>query len=162
MAFPADFETLADTRLFIKPGRGTDNTEAAFETFMASGAEEFTVTSVGAIEGRDYGTAELNVVSQGQTRRKLGTYALVNQDWGILDDGDDGAYEAAITAMRAKTICSFAAVRQSGAVLYFTAQVMNLSEGGGDGNTALTYTMTLLPQTEPFRAVTPVIPGVAP
>lgn len=165
MPFPADFETIAGTRLFIKPGRGTDNTEAAFETFMGTGAFEFTVTQVGPIEGRAYNTSELDVVSQGQVRRKLGNYQLPDSEWQVLEEGPDGepdAYEAALEAMRDRTICSFAVVRQSGRVFYFTAQVMNLSEAGGGSNDNVTYTMPLLLQTEAFSAITPVIPDTTP
>jgi len=165
MPFPADFETIAGTRLFIKPGRGTDNTEAAFETFMASGAFEFEVTQVGSIEGREYNTSELDVVSQGQVREKLGNFKLPASEWGVLEQGPDGepdAYEAALDAMRSRAICSFAAVRQSGRVLYFTAQVRNLMEAGGGSNDNLTYTMPLLLQTEAFSALTPVIPDTTP
>jgi hypothetical protein len=164
MPFPSDFETLADTRLFIKAGRPTDNTEAAFETYFGTASLEFDVTQVGVIEGREYNTAELDVVNQGLVRRKLGNYALPQSEWGVLsgEDGDaaNDAYEAARTAMQDKSIVSFAAVRQSGAVLYWTAQVMNLTDSGGGSNDSLTYAMTLLFQTEALKATTPVVPTV--
>lgn len=159
MPFPADFETYADSRLFIAEGRPTDNTEAAFETM--TGWEEFTITQVGSVQGRAYNTSELDVVSQGQVRRKLGNYQLPDSEWGFVAEDDDPAYLIAEAAMRDRTICSFAVVRQSGAVLYFTAQIMNLSEPGGGSNDNLTYTMPLLLQTEAFKATTPVIPTVA-
>lgn len=159
MPFPADFETYAGSRLFIAEDRPTDNTEAAFE--LKTGWEEFTVTQVGSVIGRAYNTSELDVVSQGQVRRKLGNYQLPDSEWGIVAEEDDPAYLIAEEAMRARTICSFAVVRQSGAVLYFTAQVMNLGEPGGGSNDNLTFTMPLLLQTEAFRATTPVIPTVA-
>ena len=160
MPFPPDFETLADTRLFMKAGRPTDNTEAAFETYFGTASLEFTITQVGVIEGREFNTAELDVVNQGQIRRKLGNYALPQSEWAIVGDDGDEAYEAARTAMQSKDIASFAAVRQSGAVLYWTAQVMNLTDSGGGSNDALTYAMTLLFQTEALKATTPVVPTV--
>lgn len=164
MPFPADFETYAGTRLFIKPGRPTDDTEAAFETFFAAaGVAEFTVTQVGAIQGRQSNTSELDVVSQGLVRRRVGNYQLIDSEWMILEEGEDGgtdAYEAADDALRARSVVSFAAVRQSGAVLYLTAQVSNLSESGGGSNDNLTYALTLLLQSEAIRATTPVIPTV--
>lgn len=162
MPFPSDFETYADTRLFIKSGRPTDNTEAAFETFFATGGLEFTVTQVGPVEGRQYNTAEIDVVSEGMIRRKLGNYSLPDSEWGIVAEDDDPAYLEALEAMQDRTTCSFAEVRQSGAVRYFTAQVMNLAEPGGGSNDSLTYSMTLLLQTEALRATTPVVPGVTP
>ena len=55
---------------------------------------------------------------------------------------------------------SFAAVRQSGAVLYWTAKVSNLSEPGGGSNDNLVYAMTLLFQSEALTASTPTIPTV--
>jgi hypothetical protein len=160
MPFPADFETLAETRLFMKAGRPTDNTEAAFETFFGADALEFTVTQVGAIEGREFNTSELDVVSAAQIRRKKGNYSLPQSEWAIVGDDGDEAYEAARVAMQSYDIVSFAAVRQSGAVLYWTAQVMNLTDSGGGSNDALTYAMTLLFQTEAIKAVTPVVPTV--
>lgn len=159
MAFPTDFETIANTRLFIKSSRPTDNTEAAFETFFTTGALEFDVATVGVIEGREYNTSELDVVSQGLVRTKLGNYKLPQSEWTILDDGEDGSYEEARTNMQSRAIASFAAVRQSGAVLYWTAQVMNLAEPGGGSNDNLTYAMTLLFQTEAIKSSTPVVPG---
>ncbi len=50
-------------------------------------------------------------------------------------------------------------MRQSGAVLYWTAQVMNLKENGGGSNDSLTYAMSLLFQTEALKSATPVVPG---
>lgn len=162
MAWPTDFETYADTRLFIKPGRGTDNTEAAYETFFASGADEFDLTQVGAVQGRNYNTAEIDVISQGVVRRKLGNYQMVDSEWTVLGGDDVEAYLTALAAMQDKSIASFAVVRQSGAVLYFTAQVMNLAEAGGGSNDSLVYTMSLLLQTEALAAITPVIPNAGP
>lgn len=165
MPFPADFETYAGTRLFIKPGRPTDDTEAAFETFFGAGAFEFTVTQVGAIQGRNSNTSELDVVSQGLVRKRVGNYGLIDSEWMILEEGPDGdidAYDAADDALRARAVASFAVVRQSGAVLYLTAQVSNLSESGGGSNDNLTYALTLLLQSEAIRALTPTIPTVAP
>lgn len=164
MPFPADFETIAGTRLFIKAGRPTDNTEAAFETFFGTGAAEFEVIQVGPVEGRAYNTSEIDVVSQGQVRRKLGNYQLPDSEWGILEQGPDGetdAYDVARDAMQSRAIASFAAVRQSGRVFYWTAQVMNLSESGGGSNDNVTYTMPLLLQTEALRAETATVPTVA-
>lgn len=164
MPFPGDFETIADTRLFIKAGRPTDNTESAFETFFGTGAvAEFSVTQVGPIEGREFNTSEIDVVSQGQVRRKLGNYSLRQSEWAILEGGPEGdtdAYDEALLAMQTRAVVSFAAVRQSGRVLYWTAQTMNLSDNGGGSNDALTYAMTLLFQTEAIRAASAVVPTV--
>lgn len=165
MPFPADFETYAGTRLFIKAGRPTDNTEAAFETFFGADSLEFTVTQVGSIQGRESNTTELDVVSQALVRQGVGNYKLPTSEWQILEEGPDGdtdAYDAAEDALTAsnKPVVSFAAVRQSGAVLYWTAKVSNLSEPGGGSNDNLVFALTLLFQTEAIRALTPVIPTV--
>lgn len=166
MPFPADFETYANTRLFIKLARPTDNTEAAFETFFAAaGVAEFTVTQVGAIKGRESNTTELDVVSQGLVRQGVGNYKLPTSEWMVLDEGPDGdtdAFDIADDALidSTKPVVSFAAVRQSGAVLYWTAKVSNLSEPGGGSNDNLVYAMTLLFQTEAITSATPVIPTV--
>lgn len=162
MPFPADFETYAGTRLFIKAGRPTDDTEAAFETFFAAaGVFEFSVTQVGAMEGRQSNTSELDVVSQGLVRRRVGNYQLIDSEWQVLEEGEDGtteAFDLADTTMRTRGVASFAVVRQSGSVLYCTAQVSNLSESGGGSNDNLVYAMTLLLQSEALKAATPVIP----
>lgn len=166
MPFPADFETYAGTRLFVKAGRATDNTEAAFETFFAAaGTYEATVTQVGPIQGRDSNTTELDVVNQGLVRQGIGNYKLPTSEWGILEEGPDGGTEFFDTvdeALRSPTkpVVSFAAVRQSGAVLYWTAKVSNLSEPGGGSNDNLTYMLNMLFQTEAIRALTPTIPTV--
>ena len=167
MPFPADFETYAGTRLFMKAGRPTDNTEAAFETYFGAAALEFTVTKVGAIQGRESNTTELDVVSQALVRQGVGNYKLPTSEWEVLEEGPDGdadAYDAAETALTSSTkpVVSFAAVRQSGAVLYWTAKVSNLSEAGGGSNDNLVFALTLLFQTEAIRSLTPVIPTVAP
>jgi hypothetical protein len=159
MPFPADFETIAGTRLWIATGRPTDNTEAAFDTLFATGAKEFTVTKVGTVEGREYNTSEIDVVSASQVRTKKGNYNLPSSVWSILDDGATGSYTLARTAMQGTSIYSFCVVRQSGAELYFTAQVMNLKENGGGSNDKIEYEMTLLFQTEAIKALTPVVPG---
>lgn len=158
MPFPADFETYARTRLFIAAGLPTDNTEAAFET--KTGWKEFTITAVGAIQGRAYNTSELDVVSQGQIRRKKGNYQLPDSEWGVVASSTDPAYLLADAGMRSDAIYSFALVRQSGAVIYFTAQVMNLAEPGGGSNDSLTYNMPLLLQTEAILSTTPIVPTV--
>lgn len=164
MPFPGDFETIAGSRLFMKMGKPTDDLEAPFETFFGTGdVAEFSVTQVGVVEGREYNTSEIDVVSQGQVRRKLGNYALPQSEWAVLEEGPDGdtdAYDMAREAMRTRATASFAVVRQSGRVLYFTSQVMNLAESGGGSNDNLTYAMTLLFQTEAIRAVSAVVPTV--
>lgn len=168
MPFPGDFETYAGTRLFAKLGLPTDDTEAAFETFFAaSGVAEATVTQVGAIKGRESNTTELDVVSQGLVRQGVGNYKLPTSEWMVLEEGPDGDtdfYDIVDDALRApsKPRVSFAAVRQSGAVLYWTAKVSNLSEPGGGSNDNLVYALTMLFQSEALQALTPAIPTVAP
>lgn len=166
MPFAGDFETYAGTRLFAKLGLPTDDTEAAFETFFAAtGAAEATVTQVGAIQGRETNTTELDVVSQGLVRQGVGNYKLPTSEWMILEEGPEGDtdfFDIVDDALRdpTKPRVSFAAVRQSGAVLYWTAKVSNLSEPGGGSNDNLTYALTLLFQSEALKAITPVIPTI--
>lgn len=159
MSFPADFETIAGTRLWIATGRPTDNTEAAFDTLFATGAKEFTVTKVGIIEGREYNNSEIDVVSSSLVRTKKGNYKLPVSEWEILNDGTGGSYDLARTAMQSTSIYSFCAIRQSGAQFYWTAQVSNLKDNGGGSNDAIVYALSLLFQTEAIKAATPVVPG---
>lgn len=159
MPFPADFETIANTRMWIMTGRPTDNTEAAFDTLFATDSKEFTVTKVGMIEGREFNNSEVDVVSQSLIRTKKGNYKLPVSEWEILKDGATGSYSMAKAASQSYSIYSFCVIRQSGDQFYFTAQVSNLKENGSGSNDALTYAMTLLLQTEAILATTPVVPG---
>ena len=160
MPFEPDFETIAGTRLFIKAGKPTDNTEAAFETLFTAGAEEFEITSVPSLEGRAYDKASLTTLSKGQTREKPGTFTFAEAEFGIQWLPLSDAHGVADTAMKARTIVSCAVQRQGLGVLYFIAYVMNLSDSGGSSNDALVGTLTLLRQTDPISSLTPVVPTV--
>lgn len=153
MAFEPDFETIAGTQLFIKAGKPTDDTEAAFEAlFFAGGGDEFELTSVGGVEGRSSDISSLMVVSKGRNRQKPGTYTFPQADFGIQWLPESDAHQTAETAMRDRSYCSFKLVRQSGTLLYFIGYVLNLSESGGASNDALTGTLSILRDSETITA----------
>jgi len=152
MAFDPDFETIAGTKLRIIAGRPTDDTASAFATLFATvgagAAAEFELTNVGAVEGKSFDTSTLTVVSRGRNRQKPGTFTYPQADFGIQWLPESDAQEIAETAMNTRALCSFELERQSGNLVYFTGYVLNLSEGGGGPNDALTGTLSILRDSE--------------
>lgn len=159
MAFDPDFETIAGTGLRIIAGRPADDTAASFATLFATtgagAAAEFELTSVGGVEGRSYDTASLTVVSKSRTRQKPGTYTYPQADFEIVWLPESDAQVMAEGAMIDKAIMSFELERQSGQLVYFTGYVLNLSEGGGGANDALTGTLSILRDSEVRKPVAP-------
>lgn len=156
MAWEPDFETYANTRLFMCAARPTDNTEALWEA--VTGWHEITVTSVPNIHGRTYSSATLSVVSSAHDRMKKGSYTLDNSEWGIQWLPAQQGQILAATAGLDYSIPGFAVVYQGGEVAYFSAQVSALVEDGGTSNTARTGKLTLMRQSDTLDAVTPVVP----
>jgi len=158
MAFEPDFETIAGTRLFIGAGKPTADTEAAFETLFATSPDEFELTAVGGVEGRDSDVATLSVVSRRRNREKPGTFVYPRPEFGIQWLPESDAHKTAEAAMRGSSYCSFMLVRQSGVTIFFVGYVLSLSEGGGASNDALTGTLSILRDSETITALTPVAP----
>lgn len=156
MAWEDDFETYANTRLFIAAARPTDNTETLWEGL--TNWHEITITSVPDYHSRDYNTATLATVSSAHDRMKKGSYSLPNIDWGIqylpAQKGQVNAFAASLTT----AICGFAVVTQGGSVSYFSAQVLKYGESGGSSNDARGGTLTLARQSDTLDAATPVVP----
>jgi hypothetical protein len=155
MPFDPDFETIAGTKLRIVAGRPTDDTTAAYATLFTGGGDEFELTNVGAVEGRDYSEATISVVSSGRERAKPGTFRFPAAEFGIVWLPESDAHQTAETALASRAICSFELERQSGQLVYFTGYVRNLSESGGGPNDALTGTLSILRDSEVRKPVTP-------
>lgn len=160
LEFEDDFETYAGTRLFVKASKPSTNTEAAWETFFTTGAEEITITSVGITSGREYSTSSVSVVSSGRNREKLGEFTYGSTEFPILWLKDQPGQVTARTANETREIISFAEVSALGEVTYFTAQVSTFQPSGGGNNDARTGTMSLLRQSDSVIAETPVAPAV--
>lgn len=160
LPFEEDFETYAGTRLVAKTGRPTANTEAAWETYFATGGEEITITSVGITSGREYSTSSVSVVSSGRNREKLGEFTYGQSEFPVLWLKDQPGQVLAREANESREILSFAEVSALGEVTYFTAQVMTFQPSGGGNNDARTGTMTLLRQSDSVVSETPVVPDV--
>lgn len=158
LEFEEDYETYAGTRLYIKANRPATNTEAAWETFFATGAEEITITSVGVYSGREYSTSSVSVVSSGRNREKKGEFTYGTSEFPVLWLPDQPGQITARTASENYGLYSFAVVDQVGGVSYFSAQVSTFQEAGGSNNDARTGTMTLLRQSDTVAAETPVVP----
>lgn len=155
MPWEEDFETYAGTRLFICVPRPADNTETAFE---GASWHEITITSVANYRGREYGESTLSVVSNAHDKVKKGTYRLQTMDWGVQWlPAQLGQIDAAALA-NGYDIAGFAVVSQNEDVSYFSAQVKNFMESGGDGNAARAGTLSLLRQSDTIDAVTPAVP----
>lgn len=161
MAFEPDFETIAGSRLFIKAGKPTADTESAFKTHFGTDAalyEEFELTAVGGVEGRSSDVATLAVVSRRRNREKPGTYTFPRGEFGIVWIPESDAHQTAEVASRNSSYCSFMLIRQSGTTLFYIGYVLDLSEAGGASNDALTGTLTILRDSEVLTAATPVTP----
>jgi hypothetical protein len=159
MAWEPDFETYANTRLFICAARPADNTETLWEGVTTW--HEITITSVANIHGRTYNSATLAVVSNAHDRNKKGSYTLDNAEFGVQWLPAEQGQIIAQAASLNYTIPGFAVVYQGGEVSYFSAQVAGLTEAGGASNDARTGTLTLMRQSDTVDAATPVIPTEA-
>ena len=156
MAWEPDFETYANTRLFITAARPTDNTETLWEAIDTW--HEITITNVGNVQGREYNSATLAVVSNAHDRMKKGSYTLPNAEFGIQWNPTEQGQIVALAASLNYTIPGFAVVYQGGEVSYFSAQVATMTEAGGASNDARTGTLTLMRQSDTLNAATPVVP----
>jgi len=156
--FEDDYETYANTRLFITPVRPAKNanTEAGWEGL--SNWREITITSVGVYSGREYSTSSVSVVSTGRNREKKGEYTFGSSEFPVLWLPDQPGQILARTASEDYNIYGFAVVDQTGGVEYFSAQVATFQEAGGGNNDARTGTMTLMRQSDTVTALTPVVP----
>lgn len=153
--FPDDFETYAGTRLFIGT-RPATNTETAWEG--VTDWNEITITSVPNIQGRNYGTATLSVVSNAFDQESKGSYTLGTVEFGIQWLPDQLGQEIARAKSLTNDKMGFAVVYQGGDVSYFSGQVMNMIEAGGSSNDARSGTLTILRKSDTFNAITPTIP----
>jgi hypothetical protein len=156
MAWEDDFQTYAGTRLWITDARPTDNTETLWEAITTW--HEITITSVPNIQGRNYNTSTLSVVSAAHDREKKGSYTLGSIDFGVQWLPTQKGQIHATTLSTTNSIAGFALVYQDGSVSYFSAQVMNFVETGGGSNDARAGTLTLLRQSDTLNATTPTAP----
>lgn len=153
-AFDPDFQTIANTKLYIVAARpATDDATAwAALTFVQVNG----VTSVPSISGREYQTATLATVDSAHDREKKGSYKFPTMEWGIVWDLLDPGQIIALAASKNYTIPGFKCVRQNGDIEYFSAQVSSMMDDGGTSNDALTGKMTLLKQSDTIHV--PVTP----
>lgn len=156
--FEDDFETYAGTKLFIKVGRPATNTEAAWETFFATGAQEITITSVPPFSGRSYTNSSVSVVSSGRNREAKGEFTYGTMDFGVLWLPDQPGQVTALAASESYGKYSLAKVDQNLGVAYASGQVSTFQESGGSNNDARVGTMTFLRQSDTVIAETPVVP----
>lgn len=153
--FPEDFETYAGVRLFIG-SRPATNTETAWEG--VTDWNEITITSVPNIQGRNYSTSTLSIVSNAFDQESKGSYTLGPVDFGIQWLPQQLGQEIALAKSLTYDKMGFAVVYQGGDVSYFSGQVMNMVETGGASNDARAGTLTILRKSDTLNALTPTIP----
>lgn len=154
MAFDPDFQTIANTKLYIVAARPVTDDAAAW------GALTFVqlqgITSVPSVLGREYNNATLATVDNPRNREKKASYTFPPQEWGFQWTPEDAGQVIALAASKDYTIPGFKVVRQNGDILYFSAQVSTFMDTGGSSDDALVGTMTLLKQSEAI--IVPVTP----
>lgn len=157
--FPDDFETYANTKLFICATRPATDTETAWEGVTTW--HEITITSVPNIQGRTYQESTLSVVSNAFDQKGKGSYTLDNAEFGVQWLPEQEGQIVALAASLDYSIPGFAVVYQGGGVSYFSGQVMMLTEDGGANNDARKGKLTILRKSNTLNAVTPVPPTEA-
>lgn len=144
------FQTVASTTVSISAALPASQTAAAFAVLGWTTVGE--LTDVGNVLGRTYNTATHAPVSSAQQTEKKASYKLGNADFTCgWDDADAGQIMLA-TAANSNAIYSFKVVKQSGAIRYFTAQVMSFVENNGTVDNVVQGKFTLLRQTDSITA----------
>lgn len=158
LEFEGTQETYANTRVFIKEGRPSTNTEAAWETFFATGALEITITTVPPFGGREYADASLSVVSTGRNITGKGEFTFPPSEFGVQWLPDQPGQVEALIASESYGQWSLAVVSQLGDVKYAAGQIGTFAESGGGNNDVRVGTMDFKRQSDVVYALTPVVP----
>lgn len=145
-----DFETVAGTKLYVSAAAPTAQTSVAFA--LLTWTEVGVLTSIGGVKGREYSTSTLSLVGSAQDLEKKGSYKLPNADFECAWVETDAGQILIETGANGNDIQSFKLVKQSGAIRYFTAQVMKFVENSGTSNNAVKGNFTLLRQTNTIVA----------
>lgn len=154
MTIQDDFDTVAGTKLFVCVAAPTVTTGAAAAAAFAllTWTEVGSITSVGGVKGREYSTATLSTVGTSQDREKKGSYKLPNADFEVAWVEDDAGQIIIESGANSYDTLSFKLEKQSGALRYFTAQVLKFVENNGTSNDAVKGQFTLLRQTDTVTA----------
>lgn len=145
-AFDPDFQTIANTKLYIAAARPATNDATAWGalTFVQFNG----ITSVPSVGGQEFSTSTLATVDSAHDREKKGSYKFPTMEWGFQWNPNDAGQAIAQAASADYTIPGFKVVRQNGDIEYFSAQVSTFMDDGGTSNDALTGKMTLLKQSK--------------
>lgn len=154
MPFDPDFETIANTKLYVSAARPTDDTDAAWAALTMTQLNG--ITSLPSISGREYNNATLATIDSARNREKKASYTLPSKEFGFAWIPTDPGQIIALAASKNYSIIGVKVVRQSGEIDYFSAQVSTFMDSGGGSDDALVGTMTLLPQSD--TRVVPVAP----
>lgn len=111
------------------------------------------LTDIGSVKGRSYNTSTHAPIASAQQTEKKASYKLGKADMTVgWDDSDAGQVLIETAANHASAIYSFKLVKQSGAIRYFTAQVMEFVENLGTVDNVVQGKFSLLRQTNTVSA----------
>jgi uncharacterized protein with FMN-binding domain len=144
------FETVASTTVWISASLPGSQTAGAFAALPWTKIGE--VTDVGTVLGREYNTATHAPVESAQQIEKKASYKLTNADFTCGWDEADAGQVIVNAAANSNAIYSIKVVKQSGAIRYFTAQVMKMVENNGTVDNVVQGQFTLLRQTDTIKA----------
>jgi putative heme degradation protein len=144
------FTTVANSTVSISAALPGSQTSGAFAVLGWTAIGE--LTDVGSVLGRTYNTATHAPIGSAQQTEKKASYKLGSADFTCgWDDADAGQIMLAAAA-NSNAIYSFKVVKQSGAIRYFTAQVMTFVENSGTVDNVVQGKFTLLRQTDSITA----------
>lgn len=143
-----DYDTVAGTKLYISTAAPAAQTVAAFEAL--TWVEVGKLTSIGSVEGREYATSSVSIVSNAQDLERKGTYKYPAAEFECLWDRNDAGQILVKAASKDYSTPSFKMVGQDADddISYFRAQVSKYLRGGGGPNDPVKGTIGLLRQTD--------------
>lgn len=142
-----DFDTVANTKLYVSTAAPTTHDETGFAAL--TWVEVGQLTTIGSVLGREYSMSTLSTVSDGQDREKKGSFKLPNADFECAWAEDDAGQIIIAAAANNHTVPSFKMTKQDVTkIRYFTAQVSKFVENNGTSNDAVKGQFTLLRQTD--------------
>ncbi|NML61833.1 hypothetical protein HHL21_12255 [Massilia sp. RP-1-19] len=144
------YETVANTAVSISASLPGSQTAGAFAALPWTPVGE--LTDIGSVLGREYNTATHAPVGSAQQTEKKASYKLPNADFTCGWDEADAGQIIINAAANSNAIYSFKMVKQSGAIRYFTAQVMKMVENNGTVDNVVQGAFTLLRQTDTIKA----------
>jgi len=146
MAIPGDFDTVAESKLYVSAALPASFDAAGYAALTWT--EVGQITNVGSVRGREYSTSTLTVVSNPQEREKKGSYKLPNAEFECAWVEDDEGQLIIQAGANSYDTYSFRLDKQNDDKRYFAAQISKFVENNGQSNDAVKGMITLLRQTD--------------